>query len=79
MKATRDAVVGAAEKIQLLKQKTMALAKKAGTTWEGTKPKQQKAKEALRQAGRRVANFERDVREGFRQGMAEVKKRTKKS
>ncbi len=77
MRTTRDAVVGAAEKIQLLRKKAIALARKAGNKWEDTKPQQQKAKEALKQAGRTIADFERDVREGLKQGIAEVKKRSR--
>lgn len=79
MKTTRDAVIAAAERMRLLKQKTMALARKAENKWEGTKPQQQKAKEALKQAGRTIVDFEKDVREGLKQGLAEVKKRIRKT
>ena len=77
-KATRDAVIAAAQRMQLLKLQTIALARKAGNKWEGSKPQQQKAKDAVKKAASRIVDFERSVREGLKQGLAEVKKGNKK-
>ena len=73
--ATRDAVVNAAERIDLLKKKTAELARKAGKKWEESKPRRQKATDDLKKAGHRVIGFGKDVGDGLKEGIAEAKKR----
>ncbi|MBV9349859.1 MAG: hypothetical protein JO026_03840 [Patescibacteria group bacterium] len=79
VKAARDAVVNAAAHVDLLKKKTDSLAKEAEKKWQGTKPSREKARQELRKAAELLLEFERDVKEGIRQGLAEVKKKNRKS
>jgi hypothetical protein len=76
--ATRDAVVRLAEGIAVLKQKSTEFAQKTGETWEKSKPQQQKAKEELKKAAHEVVEFGKEVRDGLKEGFAEVQKRNHK-
>ncbi len=73
-KATRDAIVGTAASMQALNQKTTELAQMAERKWEESKPRQQKAKDALKKAAEKVVGFGKDVGRGIKEGIATVQK-----
>jgi hypothetical protein len=62
-KATRDAVVGTAKRVQLLREKTTEITRKAKKTWEGSG----------------LVDFGNEVRNGFKEGMDEVNKNNKET
>ncbi len=77
VKATREAVVAAARRAGMLRQKTAKLARDSQKTWKGSKSRQQATKQ-LEKAARTVVRFGKDVREGLKEGIAEVQKKNKR-
>ena len=75
---TRNAVIVAAERMQKLAEETKKLVVTAEKKWEQSKPAQQKAKKELKRITAQAAQIGRDVREGLKEGFAEVQKRNKK-
>ena len=76
-KATRDAIVGTAAGVQVLKKKTTKLAQAVEKKWQESKPRQQRAKEGLKRAVQRAVGFGKGVRKGIREGIAQVQKGNK--
>lgn len=74
---TRSAVVGAAEQMRILREKTAELAHKAGEKWEESNPQRQKAKDMLEKTAQHIVDFGKEVQNGFKEGIAEVQKRNK--
>lgn len=77
-KATRDAVVGAAERVQILKERTTNLAQRAGEKWEESKPHRQKVEDELKKATEKIVDFGKEVQKGFKAGVAEVQNSNRK-
>lgn len=71
----RNAVVSAAEHLDMVKEKASEFTRKAETTWEESKPGRTKAKNELKKAADRVVGFGKDVQDGLTEGFAEVHRR----
>ena len=81
----RDAIIKTAKKADALKMAAMSAAKvgkkKAGKVWADSKPAQQQAKEDMKMAkaemkklAMEVASFSKQVMQGMKDGISEVKK-----
>lgn len=70
-KATRNAVINVADRVESLKNK-------AGRAWDQTEPHQLKIRNNLKETGRKVAAFGEGLTTGLKEGIAVVKKRKKK-
>ncbi len=74
VKVTRDAVIRTAAGVRALQKKTAELAADAKKRWEESKPRQQRAKDQVRKAAQQVVDFGKDVGEGLKEGLADVRK-----
>ena len=70
----RDAIVRAAKEAALLKQQSMDMAGKVKKGWNDSEPQRSKAKSDIQKAGNSVVDFAKDVAQGVKEGIAEVKK-----
>lgn len=75
---TRNAVILAAERMQKLASETKKLVGAAEKKWEQSKPAQRQIKNELKKVAAQAAIIGRDVREGLKEGFAEVQKRNTK-
>ena len=74
-KATRDAVIKAAARLQKLANQSAKLAAEAEKKWQESKPRQQKLKNDLQKIAEQIVAFGNEVSEGLKQGFAEVKRK----
>ncbi len=85
-RVTRDAVISAAEHVQIIKEKTDELIKKtkkivnkakkgAEKKWEESKSYQENVKDELKKTSQKVVDFGKDVKSGFKDGLNDLKKR----
>ena len=77
-KATRDAIVGVAASMRMLKKSTADLAQTAEKKWQESKPSQRHAKDVLKKAAGQVVGLGKDVGKGIKQGIAHVHKGKKR-
>lgn len=73
-RVVRDAIVGAAAEVEVVKEKTNKLAKRVGEKWVESKPLQRKAHDRVRSTAQDVVDFSKSVTQGVQEGVREVRK-----